>query len=299
MIVLTTPTGNIGSKVLGALASTGQHLRLIVRDSAKLPVDLSDTVEVIQGRTDDPDTLIRAFTGARALFWCQPDTPTAEDYLKTYDAGSRTALEVVEATGVSHIVAISGAGAAPEVPAGAVTGLHLIEKNLSQSQANIRFLRCGTFFSNLLLEWEEIQKNGTFSYPMPGDARIPQVATEDIAGVASRLLLDPTWTGREAVSLLGPSDLSFHEIAAELTRQLGKSIRYQQFPADAYRDLSIQSGLSPSGAQGLVDVYDYVANHYREEPHVDRSLTPTTFAEWLSSQPALAQIPSKLKSFGA
>ena len=284
MIVLTTPTGNIGSKVLAGLASTGQLLRLIVRDPAKLPADLPDTAEIIQGRTDHPDTLTRALTGARALFWCQPDTPTAEDYLRTYDEWSRIALEAIEATGVSHVVAISGAGAAPEVPAGAVSGLHLIEKNLSQSRSNIRFLRCGTFFSNLLWEWEDIQQNGIFSYPMPGDVRIPHVATEDIARVATGLLIDPAWTGHEAVSLLGPADLSYHEIAAELSHQLGKAIRYQQLPAAAYRDRSIQSGLSPSGAQGLVDVYDYVANHYQEEPNVDRSLTPTSFAEWLSRQ---------------
>lgn len=288
MVVLTTPTGNIGSKVLAGLASTGQLLRLIVRDPAKLPVDLPNTVEIIQGRTDGPATLTRALTGARAFFWCQPDTPTAKDYLKAYDEWSRIALEAIMATGVSQVVAISGAGAAPKVPAGAASGLHLIEKNLSQSRSNIRFLRCGTFFSNLLWEWEEIQQNGIFSYPMPGDIRIPHVATEDIARVATGLLLEPAWTGREAVSLLGPADLSYHEIAAELTRQLGKTIRYRQLPADAYRDRSIQFGLSPSSAQDLVDVYDYLANHYHEEPHVDRSLTPTTFAEWLSSQPALA-----------
>ncbi len=287
MIVLTTPTGNIGSKVFAGLASTGQLLRLIVRDPSKLPADLPDTVEIIQGRTDDPDTLDRALTGARALFWCQPDMPTAEDYLKAYDTWSRIALDAIKATGVSQVVVISGAGAAPEVPAGAVSGLHQIEKNLSQSRSSIRYLRCGTFFSNLLWEWEEIQENGIFSYPMPGDVRIPHVATEDIANVATGLLLDPAWTGREAVSLLGPADLSYHEIAAELTRQLGKFIRYQQLSAAAYRDRSIQSGLSPSGAQGLVDVYDYVANHYQEEPNVDRCLTPTTFTEWLGRQPAL------------
>lgn len=287
MIVLTTPTGNIGSKILAhllQLRALEQGLRLIVRDPTKLPADLPDFVEIIIGRTDDLPTLTRAFSGAQTLFWCQSDTATAVDYLQAYDDWSHIALAALNATGVARVVAISGAGEAPPVPAGPISGLHLIEKNLSQSQSHIRFLRCGSFFSNLLWQWDNIQQDGSFAYTMPGEVRTPHVATEDIATIAVDLLLNPTWTGRESLSLLGPTDLSFHEIATELTRQLGKPIRYNQLPADTYRDLSVQVGLSPSAAQGLVDMFDYLSNHYRETPDVDRSLTPTTFAEWLKTQ---------------
>lgn len=285
MIVLTTPTGNIGSKVLGVLLSTptlAEPLRLIVRDPAKLPANLPASLEIVRGATDDPAALRRALRGADTLFWCQPDTPTAEDYLKAYDDWSRLACEAVDAAGVERVVAITGAGGEPSMPAGPATGLALIEKNLSESKAALRFLRCGSFFSNLLWQWDAVMRDGVFGYSMPGDVPSPQVATGDIARVAAGLLLDPTWTRRGSLSLLGPRDLSYNDIAAELSRRLGRPVRYEQMPADAYRELCIQGGLSPSAAQGLVDMFAYLAAGYREDPRADHTLTPTTFGQWFS-----------------
>ena len=42
MIVITTPTGQIGSQVLGNLLDSGEELRVIVRDPAQLPADVRD-----------------------------------------------------------------------------------------------------------------------------------------------------------------------------------------------------------------------------------------------------------------
>lgn len=292
MIVLTTPTGNIGSKVLSALQAApapAAPLRLIVRDPAKLPASLPSSVEIMRGATDDPATLQRALRGADTLFWCQPDTPAAEDYLKAYDDWGRLACQAIDTAGVSRVVAITGAGGEPSMPAGPASGLALIEKRLSASKAALRFLRCGSFFSNLLWQWDAITRDGVFGYSMPGDIPSPQVATEDIARVAAGLLLDPAWKGRESISLLGPRDLSYNDIAAELSRQLGRPVRYEQMPAGAYRELCLQAGLSRSAAQGLVDMFTYLANGYREEPRADRTLTPTTFARWSSEAFAQAR----------
>lgn len=78
MIVVTTPTGTIGSRVLaGLLQATTTPLRVIARDPGRLPVGLPAHVEVVSGQTNDPAVLRQAFASASALFWCQPDTPTA------------------------------------------------------------------------------------------------------------------------------------------------------------------------------------------------------------------------------
>ena len=39
MIVITTPTGQIGSQVLDDLLASDEELRVIVRDQADLPAD--------------------------------------------------------------------------------------------------------------------------------------------------------------------------------------------------------------------------------------------------------------------
>ena len=45
MIVVTTPTGNIGRHVVRHLLDAGEALRLIVRDAAKLPQEVRDRVK--------------------------------------------------------------------------------------------------------------------------------------------------------------------------------------------------------------------------------------------------------------
>ena len=49
MIVVTTPTGNIGSLVVKDLLSAGEAVRVIVRDQAKLSTEIRGRVEVVEG----------------------------------------------------------------------------------------------------------------------------------------------------------------------------------------------------------------------------------------------------------
>lgn len=284
MIVLTTPTGNIGSKVLTHLlneASAIPALRLIARDPAKLPSRLPASVQIMQGNTSDPALLRRALEGAATLFWCQPDTPAASDYFQAYENCSRAALEAVTAAGIKRIVAISAAGDDAPPPSGPVSALRAMERMLAESGASCRFLRCGSFYSNLLWQWESITREGVFAYSMPGHIAGPHVAPNDIARVAARLLEDGAWQGNESPPLCGPRNLSYDDMATDLSHHLGRRVRYQSVPAPAYRNHCVQTGLSTSAAQALTDMFDYLASGYQDDPRTDRSLTPTTFSEWL------------------
>ena len=52
MIVITTPTGDIGHQALDNILKTAagaEHIRVIIRDPATLPVHTRDRVEVVQG----------------------------------------------------------------------------------------------------------------------------------------------------------------------------------------------------------------------------------------------------------
>lgn len=182
---------------------------------------------------------------------------------------------------VPRVVAISGAGEKPKVPAGPASALHRMEEIFSETSASLRFLRCGNFFSNIVANWNSIATDGTFSSSIPGKVPAPHVAVEDIARVAVDLLTNPTWDGSKGLQMIGPKDLSNDEIAAELTRKLGKPIRYHQAPAETFKTDLILSGMSPSAAQGLIDISDYLENDYWTDPDVDRSLSPTSFSQWL------------------
>lgn len=282
MVTITTPTGKIGAGVLRELlARDVSPLRVLVRDRRTLPAVEQDRLAIVEGDLRRPDTLRRAFDGATALFWCQPDCPDAVDYVGAYEELAISARDAIRACGVSRVVAISAAGLPGDRPAGPITALHRMESRLGESGAACRFLRCGSFYENLLWQWDSISTQGVFSYCIPGDRPGPQLATADIATVAARLLATPGWDGRQAIPLLGPEDLSYNDMAAELTRELSRPVRYEAMPPGAYADLLVSMGQSEDAARGLVNMFEYLAHGYQTDAAADRSLTPTTLAQWI------------------
>ena len=61
MIVVTTPTGKIGSQLVPRLLAAGEKVRVIARDPSKLSPRFLDKVDVTKGSTDDPEVLSAAF----------------------------------------------------------------------------------------------------------------------------------------------------------------------------------------------------------------------------------------------
>ena len=111
-----------------------------------------------------------------------------------------------------------------------------------------------SFMDNLLRQAPTIKENGIFSSPINADLKAPAVATSDIAAVAAKFLMDTTWAGQAEVPVLGPEDLSPNEMAEILSDVLGKPVRFQQTPIEAYKSRMAGRGMSNAFAQGLADM---------------------------------------------
>ena len=77
MIVITTPTGDIGARVLDCVAGAGRDVRVIVRDAARLPGSLRRHVEVVEGSHADARVVETALSGAESVFWLPPGAPSS------------------------------------------------------------------------------------------------------------------------------------------------------------------------------------------------------------------------------
>jgi uncharacterized protein YbjT (DUF2867 family) len=293
MIVVTTPTGQIGRQVLGNLLESGVQLRVIARDPSQLPAGVRENLDIVEGSHGDATVVDKAFAGADAVFWVTPADPRAPSVDAAFAGFTQCAAEAFRRHGVGRVVGVSmlGRGTPWAAQAGFVTGSLAMDDLIAASGVAYRALANPYFMEDTLRQAESIKNQGVFFYPIAGDRKLPTVATRDIAAAASRLLRDARWSGVGEVPLLGPEDLSYDDMAEIMSQELGKDVRFQQITFEAYKDRFIRLGMSDAMAQGYTDMAwaknEGLDNGVQRTP---QNSTPTSFRQWCEEvlKPAVA-----------
>jgi len=123
VILVTTPTGRIGRRIVGHLLERDTPLRVIVRDPARLDPDVRNRVDVIVGTHDDPAVLDAGMQGVSGLFWLVPPNATVANTETHYVSFARVAAHAIRQHAVPRVVAVSSAGHAWPKPAGVLSGV--------------------------------------------------------------------------------------------------------------------------------------------------------------------------------
>jgi uncharacterized protein YbjT (DUF2867 family) len=281
MIVLTAPTGLIGHQVLKNVLASGEAVRVIVRDPSKLPADVLKRVEVVQGSHGAAAVVNKAFAGADAVFWLVPPDPQASSVMAAYVDFSRPACEAFRSRKVKRVVGISALGRGVDKEAGHATASWAMDDLIASMGVAYRAVINPSFMDNLLHQAGAIKDQGMFFSPVSGDLKAPTCATRDIAAVAAKLLLDRSWNANASVPVLGPEDLSFNDMAKIMSEVLGKLVRFQQIPNEAFKSRLIGFGMSDAMAQAMLDMQ--VAKNEgldNAERRTAGSTTPTSFRQW-------------------
>jgi uncharacterized protein YbjT (DUF2867 family) len=283
MIVVTTPTGAIGSKVLRNLLDHDSLVRVIARDPNRLPDDVRERVEVVPGSHSDAAVVDKAFAGADAVFWLAPPNFRAETLDAAYRDFARAACDAFVSQGVHRVVGVSalGRGTAVADRAGFVTAALAMDDLIAGTGVNFRALALPGFMDNVLRDRAEIVEHGVYRTPLLPDLKLPHCATKDIAAAATRLLLDDTWTGHGHVAVLGPEDISSNEMAAIMGDVLGRTVHCEQTQTEALLAGLRASGASEAVVQGYYDMMTAKNNGLDEgEPRTPESSSPTSFRQW-------------------
>ncbi|HEY1549136.1 MAG TPA: NAD(P)H-binding protein [Kofleriaceae bacterium] len=281
MIVVTTPTGNIGSQLLPHLLAAGERVRVIARDPSKLSPAVRDSVEVVVGNAEDPAVVDRAFAGAESVFWVVPPDFRTTDVTAYYLSFTRPAVDAIKKHRVKRVVSVSSLGRHLGRRAGVISASHAKDALFEASGAAFRALWCPGFMENMLRNVPTLEAQGVFFMANKPDLAIPHAATRDIAASGARLLLDHTWTGIGGLAVLGPEDLTLDAMAAIMTDVLDRPIRYQQIPAAAIREAMMSRGASAAMADGLDEMTAAIDQGlYNDERRTPDNTTPTSFRQW-------------------
>jgi uncharacterized protein YbjT (DUF2867 family) len=278
-IVITTPTGNIGSRALQQLLNAGADVSVIVRQPEKLSDSIRSRVKVHQGSLTDVGLVTKAFQGAKAILWVTPPNITHPDVAAYHNEMALVAATAIKEGKIPYVVNISSAGAQLD-NAGPISGLGIVERRLNEVAENAVHLRPGFFMENYLLDLESIQRDGAAYSLLPGDISYPIIATQDIGGVAAELLLKTGWSGQSIRRLHGPEDLSFTHAAKILSDSIGKLVKHVQITPDQAYQAFLGMGASPGFAKGLVEMYQALGQPGAIAESGTRQTTTTTLREW-------------------
>ena len=237
MIVVTTPSGNIGRRVVSILLDAGEPVRVVARNPARLPQAVRDRAEVVEGSHGDAAVVDRAFRGADAVFWLCPPTPSATPQAQTIDF-TRPAAEAIQRHEVPRLVVATtlGRDTAWRYRAGMATASIRMVDLLRETGAAVRGLALPAFMDNALQQVMMI-RDGVMSGAIGPDIKLPHTAARDAAAAAARLLRDASWEGQEDVPVLGPEELSYGDLAAIVSDVVGRVVRYRHVSFD---DLAAQ-----------------------------------------------------------
>jgi len=171
MIVVTTPTGAIGHRVLERILRSPEEVRVIVRDPSRLPSQVRELVDVVQGSHGDERVVNQAFADADAVFWLVPPDPQATSVDAAYVDFTRPACAAFTTKGVKRVVGISalGRGTPAAAHAGLVTASLKMDDLIASTGVDYRAVTNPSFMDNLLRQVEAIKKQGVFSLPISGD----------------------------------------------------------------------------------------------------------------------------------
>ncbi len=235
-ILVTGATGNVGSILIPNLTNLGADVRALTRDESKAQGLKDAGIEVVVGDLEKPDTLDAAFRGVDKVFLITPPNPNQV-------IQAENGIQAAKRTGSPVIVRLS-AGAVREMPGALprISGQHAeTDGMLRVSGLPYNIIRPHFFMQVTMMAAETVASDSAV-YMAAKDGKIGMIDVRGVVDVAVKVLTKDGHEGK-TYTLTGPASISFHEVAAGLSKALSKPVNYVDLPLEAGRQGMIGLGL--------------------------------------------------------
>ena len=242
---MTGATGGIGGRVARSLADHGADLRLVVRDPIRAP-DVG--AAVVRASYDDKDAMQQALTGAQTLFFVSASEDA--DRVRLHSA----VVDAAVAAGVERIVYLSYLNAAADSTFTFARDHWATEQRIRETGLRHTFLRDAMYADFLpgLVGAERVIRGPA------GDGAFTPVAQDDVAAVASTVLLSEAYDG-DTLDLTGPERLTVADVAQVLSDVSGKPVRYERETVEEAYASRASYGAPQFEVDGWVSTYTAIA----------------------------------------
>lgn len=244
MIVVTGASGQLGRLVIEELLKKlpAQQIVAAVRNPDKLSDLAVRGVQVRLADYSQPDTLEAAFQGAEKVLLI------SSSEVGQRVAQHRNAIDAAKRAGVGLVVytSILRADTSPL----ALAAEHKeTEALLKASGLSHTLLRNSWYTENYLASIPPALQHGVF-IGSAGEGKIASAARADYAAAAAAVLTRSGQAGK-TYELAGDEAYTLAELAAEITRQSGKVVVYQNLPEADFKGALLGAGL-PDPIAGLL-----------------------------------------------
>jgi len=245
MIAVTGANGQLGRLVLKHLAKlTDVPVRALVRSPEKAQDLASEQVAVAKGDYDDPASLSAALEGVDRLLLISGSEvgKRVPQHKAVIDAAKNAGVRFIAYTSILNTPASS------LILAEEHKGT---EKLLAESGIAHAVLRNGWYVENYAGTVAAALAHGAVA-GAAGDGKISAAGRTDYAEAAARVISGDDLTTR-SYELGGRPAFTLGDLAAELSRQNGREIPFNNLPEETYAGLLVQAGLPEGFAKALAD----------------------------------------------
>ena len=241
MIAITGATGQLGQHVVANLLKTtaADQLVAVVRNPAKAEALSQQGVNVRQADYGDEGALTKALQGVEKLLIISSSEvgQRAPQHRNIIQAATAAGVKFIAYTSLLH---------ADTSPLGLAEEHVATEKMLADSGIPYALLRNGWYTENYLASAPPALEHGVF-IGAAGEGKIASATRSDYAAAAARVISEEGHA-EKVYELAGDNGWTLSELAAELAKQSGKKVVYQNLSqadfAAALKSVGLPDGLA-------------------------------------------------------
>jgi uncharacterized protein YbjT (DUF2867 family) len=229
-ILVTTANGATGRPMVDHLLEAGFTVRAMVRTDDERARRLRDKgAEVVVGDLLSLRDVRAALQGVQRAYF---NFPLGDGLVEAAVMFAQAARE----QNLELIVNLSQIQSRPRARSKATQNHWLSEQIFDWSGVPTTHLRV-TFFMQWLLYISGLIRHGRYVVPFDGDGRFAPIAGRDIALTAATIFASPEKHGGRIYTLTGSVEYSHKELAAEVSRVLGRNLPFEQVTATTFLEL--------------------------------------------------------------
>lgn len=253
--VVTGSLGNISKPLAEKLIAAGHSVTVVSSNQERSEEIILMGAQAAIGSVEDVAFLTRTFTGADAVYTMVPPHYGATDWKKHIAGIGENYAGAIRTSRVKNVVNLSSIGAHMPDGCGPVSGLYHVEAALNLLEGvNIKHLRPGFFFNNLLSNISMIKSMGIMGGNFGNHATMIYTHTEDIAEAAFRELNDLSFRGK-SIRYIVSDEKTTDEVASIIGKAIEKpELSWINFSDEDSIAGMVQAGFSEEVARNLTEL---------------------------------------------